>query len=90
MDAFHRKVRYFPKPIRISAGFFLVLGGLLGFLPILGFWMLPLGCAVLAVDFPIIQRVWDRLFQMMARWRTKRDQKKKAKAEERRYAYSNS
>ena len=33
--------------------------GLLGFLPVLGFWMLPLGLLVLSVDFPIVRR-WRR------------------------------
>jgi hypothetical protein len=36
----------------------LVVGGLLGFLPVLGFWMVPLGIAVLAVDIPAARRLW--------------------------------
>ncbi len=34
-------------------------GGLLGILPILGFWMVPLGMLVLAEDFPVVRR-WNR------------------------------
>jgi hypothetical protein len=29
-----------------------MIGGVFGFLPILGFWMLPLGIAFVALDFP--------------------------------------
>jgi hypothetical protein len=47
------------RPIRIGLGIVLVAGGLLGFLPVLGFWMLPLGLLVLSVDIPIVRR-WRR------------------------------
>ena len=39
----------------------LVLGGVLGFLPILGFWMIPLGLVVLSIDIPAIRRGRRRL-----------------------------
>lgn len=42
-------------------GWGLVVGGLLGFLPILGFWMIPLGLVVLSVDSPRMRRVRRRL-----------------------------
>jgi purine-cytosine permease-like protein len=45
--------------VRIGLGVLLIVGGLLGFLPILGFWMIPLGMIVLAEDFPIVRR-WNR------------------------------
>ena len=45
--------------LRIAIGLLLILGGLLGFLPILGFWMIPLGLIVLAEDFPVVRR-WNR------------------------------
>ena len=35
------------KPIRIGLGILLIALGLLGFLPVLGFWMIPLGLLVL-------------------------------------------
>jgi hypothetical protein len=38
--------------VRIPVGALLVLGGLAGFLPVLGLWMLPLGLLLLAVDIP--------------------------------------
>jgi len=33
----------------------LMIGGLFGFLPVLGFWMLPLGLAFLAMDLPFLR-----------------------------------
>jgi hypothetical protein len=41
---------------RLVIGSALVVGGILGFLPVLGFWMVPLGLAVLSVDIPYIRR----------------------------------
>jgi hypothetical protein len=45
---------------RILLGSALVLGGLLGFLPILGFWMLPLGLWVLSIDLAVARRIRRR------------------------------
>ncbi len=47
------------KPIRIGIGILLVVGGIVGFLPVLGFWMIPLGLLVLSIDLPIVRR-WRR------------------------------
>ena len=47
---------------RKALGFALVVGGILGFLPILGFWMIPLGLMVLSIDLPSLRkyrRKWD-------------------------------
>lgn len=41
---------------RIIVGLLLCIGGILGFLPVLGFWMFPLGLFVLSVDFPVVRR----------------------------------
>jgi purine-cytosine permease-like protein len=41
---------------RVVLGVGLVLCGMVGFLPILGFWMIPLGFLVLSVDLPIVRR----------------------------------
>jgi hypothetical protein len=49
------------RPPRIVLGIALVLGGIVGFLPILGFWMIPLGLFVLSIDVPILGRLWKRL-----------------------------
>jgi len=45
--------------LRICIGVILILGGFLGFLPLLGFWMVPMGLVVLSVDLPIARR-WRR------------------------------
>jgi hypothetical protein len=42
--------------VRLPAGIFLIAGGIFGFLPVLGFWMLPLGFLLLAVDVPLLKR----------------------------------
>jgi hypothetical protein len=41
---------------RITTGSLLIVGGTLGFLPILGFWMVPLGLIVLSHDLPSVRR----------------------------------
>lgn len=37
---------------RIPLALLLFVGGFAGFLPVLGFWMLPLGLALIALDIP--------------------------------------
>ena len=46
---------------RIATGSALVVGGTLGFLPILGFWMVPLGLIVLSHDLSAVRRRRRRL-----------------------------
>ena len=60
------------KPARIAIGSALVLGGVLGFLPILGFWMIPLGLIVLGQDVPVIRRWHRRAAVRFGRWRRAR------------------
>lgn len=55
--------------LRKSIGVLLVIGGCLGFLPVLGYWMLPVGLALLAVDFPMARRLNRRLLVAWGRWR---------------------
>ncbi len=45
--------------LRILIGIVLIVGGFLGFLPVLGFWMVPLGLIVLSIDLPSVRR-WRR------------------------------
>jgi hypothetical protein len=47
--------------LRVLLGIALIFGGLLGFLPILGFWMIPLGLIVLSIDFHPIRRLRRRI-----------------------------
>jgi hypothetical protein len=54
--------------LRVFLGIVLIIGGLLGFLPILGFWMLPLGLVVLSVDFAFIRRFRRRASVRFGRW----------------------
>lgn len=44
-------VRKWPRIARATLGILLILGGVLGFFPVLGFWMIPLGLLILAADF---------------------------------------
>jgi hypothetical protein len=41
--------------VRLPLGIVLILAGIVGFLPILGFWMIPLGLIVMAKDIPPLQ-----------------------------------
>lgn len=62
------------KPLRIAVGVLLVILGFLGFLPVIGFWMIPLGIAVLSIDIPPIRRARRRF----ATWWGRRRQRKMA------------
>lgn len=42
--------RHVPPGLRSLLGLVLMVGGLFGFLPVLGFWMLPLGAMLIALD----------------------------------------
>jgi purine-cytosine permease-like protein len=57
---------------RIAIGTGLITGGTLGFLPILGFWMLPLGVIVLSHDLHFVRRRRRR----MAIWWQRRRQRR--------------
>ena len=48
-----------PPGLRLLLGLLLIVGGIFGFLPILGFWMIPLGGAIAALDILPIWR-WLR------------------------------
>ena len=57
-------VRFLRQPssrwLRIPAGSLLTVGGVLWFLPIAGFWMLPIGLALLADDVPPLRALRRR------------------------------
>lgn len=55
--------------LRIPMGILLTLAGCLGFLPILGFWMLPLGLVLLADDVQLLRSVRSRLLDWVERHR---------------------
>ena len=45
---------------RVLIGAVLIVFGLLGFLPVLGFWMVPLGLFILSYEFHIVRRLRRR------------------------------
>lgn len=49
--------RRVPPGLRTILGLVLIAGGMLGFLPVLGFWMIPLGIGVVWLDV----RAWRRM-----------------------------
>lgn len=59
-----------PPGIRLVLGILFCIGGVFGFLPVLGFWMLPLGLAFIALDIPPLRKrvdIWvDGLEQRIA------------------------
>jgi hypothetical protein len=61
-----------PKPAsklgRTVLGGALVLGGMLGFLPVLGFWMIPLGLIILSQDFAPVRRLRRKCSVRLSRW----------------------
>jgi len=58
---------------RTLLGWSLVIGGIFGFLPVVGFWMLPLGLLVLAVDYPFARRLRRKLEVWWGRIRQKKN-----------------
>ncbi len=52
--------RRIPMPrsiwLRVPLGIIMVIAGLLGFLPVLGYWMIPVGLLILSIDFPVVRR----------------------------------
>ena len=88
IDRMAQKIRFFSrhfhlpksKPVRIGLGILLVACGFLGFLPVLGFWMIPLGLLVLSVDIPMVRR-WRR--QLTVWWhRDKKGKEENASSQE--------
>jgi hypothetical protein len=58
--------------LRMALGVLLIAGGLLGFLPILGFWMVPLGVIVLSVDSPLVRRFRRNITVKLGHWLLRR------------------
>lgn len=50
--------RRVPPGLRLVLGIVLIVGGVFGFLPVLGFWMIPLGMTVAALD---LRPIWRRI-----------------------------
>ncbi len=59
--------------MRRTLGGGLIAGGILGFLPVLGFWMVPLGLVVLSQDSAIVRRKRRQLeVKLLRRWKASR------------------
>lgn len=56
--------RHLPPGVRAGVGVLAMACGVLGFLPVVGFWMLPLGIVLIALDIPPFRR---RVLQWLAR-----------------------
>jgi len=77
-----RKITIFGRDItmprsrraRVTLGVLLIIGGVLGFLPILGFWMVPLGILILSYEFAWVRRRRRRA----SVWWGRRNQKRAA------------
>ena len=54
--------------VRVPLAVVLILGGFVGFLPILGFWMLPIGVLLLAEDLPFLKRPTLRALGAVQGW----------------------
>jgi hypothetical protein len=50
--------RNVPPGLRLVLGLVLIVAGIFGFLPVLGFWMIPLGIFIAALD---IRPLWRKL-----------------------------
>lgn len=46
--------------LRVAMGGGFIAMGIVGFLPIVGFWMIPVGLAILSVDSPFARRLRRR------------------------------
>jgi hypothetical protein len=57
--------RRVPAGVRSIVGALFMVGGVFGFLPIIGFWMFPLGLAFVALDIPWAKhRIHDWMDQL--------------------------
>lgn len=63
------------RGLRICIGILLIFFGVLGFLPILGFWMIPLGLLILSYEFATVRR-WRRRLVV---WWERRQQARKSR-----------
>jgi len=68
----YKRLRNAPMLVRVAIGVLLIVGGIFGFLPILGFWMIPLGIAVILIDVPLVKRLFSNL---RLKWRQMRGSK---------------
>lgn len=58
------------RAARVAIGVTLTVFGIFGFLPVLGFWMIPLGLLVLSYEFASVRRLRRRLVVWWERRKT--------------------
>lgn len=59
-------------PLRWAVGILLIVAGLFGFLPVLGFWMVPLGLLVLASGWPRGRALAKQAVRRVRAWLSRR------------------
>ena len=64
---YYRRLRTAPTVVRLLIGLLLIVGGVFGLLPVLGFWMIPLGLIVILIDVPAVKRLASRLREQWRR-----------------------
>ena len=74
-DRLIQKLRGFPPWLRKIIGILLVCLGFLGFLPIIGFWMIPLGLIVLSLDYRIARFLLVNARLLIRRFKRRRKQR---------------
>lgn len=67
-----RSYRWLVQPqakwVRLPLGVALIAGGALGFLPVLGFWMLPIGALLVGEDIPPVRRATLHVLGRIQAW----------------------
>ncbi len=70
------KIKSMSVYYRLTLGVLLLLGGILGALPVLGFWMIPLGLMVLSIDFRWARKGHLSIVSWLRKWRDRHKLKK--------------
>lgn len=71
------RMRSMSSAVRVTVGVLLLIGGLLGALPVLGFWMIPLGLLVLSIDFQWARKGYLSIILWLRKKKQRRREKKR-------------
>lgn len=61
IDQYFARLKSLPRTLRQITAIILIILGFFGFLPVIGFWMIPLGLMLLAIDFRWAKRLLTRI-----------------------------
>lgn len=61
INQYFKRLKSLPRGLRQIIAIILIVLGFFGFLPVIGFWMIPLGLMLLAIDFRWARRLLTRL-----------------------------